>query len=127
LMDELENLANRGYTEGFYRRHVHDEYQNYQQGNSVGVHQQFVGEILSADVASGLVEVDVKNRFELGDGLELMLPGGNRRFVLRHLENRRGESLSVAPGAGHVVRLALPDELLGAAGMEYALLMRDLR
>ncbi|MGQ7249410.1 prephenate-dependent tRNA uridine(34) hydroxylase TrhP [Halomonas sp. V046] len=127
LMDELENLANRGYTEGFYRRHVHDEYQNYQQGNSVGVHQQFVGEILRTDVAEGLVEVDVKNRFELGDGLELMLPGGNRRFVLRHLENRRGESLSVAPGSGHVVRLALPEELLGAAGMEYALLMRDLR
>ena len=44
LMDELENLASRGYTEGFYRRHVHDEYQNYETGNSVGVHQQFVGE-----------------------------------------------------------------------------------
>ncbi|WP_371924729.1 tRNA 5-hydroxyuridine modification protein YegQ [Endozoicomonas sp. SCSIO W0465] len=28
MMDALENLANRGYTEGFYRRHVHDEYQN---------------------------------------------------------------------------------------------------
>ncbi|MGM0639359.1 MAG: tRNA 5-hydroxyuridine modification protein YegQ, partial [Pseudomonadota bacterium] len=46
LMDELDNLANRGYTEGFYRRHVHDEYQNYEQGNSVGVHQQFVGEVI---------------------------------------------------------------------------------
>ena len=28
LMDTLESLAHRGYTEGFLRRHVHDEYQN---------------------------------------------------------------------------------------------------
>ena len=28
LMDSLESLAHRGYTEGFLRRHVHDEYQN---------------------------------------------------------------------------------------------------
>jgi len=34
LMDNLESLAQRGYTEGFLRRHVHDEYQNYQRGNS---------------------------------------------------------------------------------------------
>ncbi|MGV2835924.1 prephenate-dependent tRNA uridine(34) hydroxylase TrhP, partial [Pseudomonas shirazensis] len=43
LMDNLESLAQRGYTEGFLRRHVHDEYQNYQRGNSVSERQQFVG------------------------------------------------------------------------------------
>ena len=32
LMDTLESLAHRGYTEGFLRRHVHDEYQNYERG-----------------------------------------------------------------------------------------------
>ncbi len=77
LMDELENLANRGYTEGFYQRHVHGEYQSYEQGNSIGVHQQFVGEVLDFDPARGRLEVEVKNRFEVGDGMELMLPGGN--------------------------------------------------
>lgn len=45
LMDELEKLAHRGYTEGFYRRHVHDEYQNYETGNSIRDRQLFVGEI----------------------------------------------------------------------------------
>jgi putative protease len=34
LMESLDGLANRGYTEGFYRRHVPDEYQNYQSGSS---------------------------------------------------------------------------------------------
>ncbi len=126
LMDELDNLANRGYTEGFYRRHVHDEYQNYEQGNSVGVHQQFVGEVIGYDPDRGVMEIDVKNRFEAGDAMELMLPGGNRRFVLEHIENRRGESVGAAPGSGHVVRIPVPGEAIAPERIEFALLMRDL-
>ncbi|MFC6669426.1 U32 family peptidase C-terminal domain-containing protein [Marinobacterium aestuariivivens] len=122
LMDELENLASRGYTEGFYRRHVHDEYQNYETGNSVGVHQQFVGEVLGRDSQSGMLEIDVKNRFERGDSLELMTPAGNRRFRLDVLENRNGQAIEVAPGSGHRVRIPLDT----AGDLEFALLMRDL-
>ncbi|MFN2331037.1 MAG: tRNA 5-hydroxyuridine modification protein YegQ [Halomonas sp.] len=127
LMDELDNLANRGYTEGFYRRHVHDEYQNYEQGNSVGVHQQFVGEVIGYDPDHSTLEIDVKNRFEVGDGMELMLPGGNRRFVLEHIENKRGESVGAAPGSGHVVRIPVPGEAIAPERIEFALLMRDLK
>jgi len=126
LMDELDNLANRGYTEGFYRRHVHDEYQNYQQGNSIGVHQQFVGEVTAYYPERGVVEIEVKNRFEVGDGMELMLPGGNRRFTLEHIENRRGESVNAAPGSGHVVRIPVPGDAIAPERIEFALLMRDL-
>lgn len=120
LMDVLENLANRGYTEGFYRRHVHDEYQNYETGNSIGVHQQFVGEVLGRD--GEYLEVDVKNRFELGDSLEIMTPDGNQHFTLEHILNRKGESVKAAPGNGHVVRIPVPLD----TDMEFALLMRNL-
>ncbi|WP_227370112.1 tRNA 5-hydroxyuridine modification protein YegQ [Halomonas sp. M20] len=127
LMDELENLANRGYTEGFYRRHVHDEYQNYERGHSIGVHQQFVGEVVDYDAARGWLEIDVKNRFALGDFLELMLPGGNRRFILEALENKRGEGVDTAPGSGHVVRLPIPGEAIESERAKFGLLLRDLR
>ncbi|MGY0555590.1 prephenate-dependent tRNA uridine(34) hydroxylase TrhP [Vreelandella sp. 2A-K22] len=127
LMDELENLANRGYTEGFYQRHVHGEFQSYEQGNSIGVHQQFVGEVLGFDPARGRLEVEVKNRFEVGDGMELMLPGGNHRFVLEHIENLRGEAQSAAPGSGHRVRIPVPKVSITPEQLEFALLMRDLK
>ncbi|WP_421866167.1 tRNA 5-hydroxyuridine modification protein YegQ [Motiliproteus sp.] len=120
LMDVLENLANRGYTEGFYRRHVHDEYQNYETGNSVGVHQQFVGEVMGQH--DGMIEIDVKNRFELGDTLELMTPQGNLRFKLEEMINRKGQAVDAAPGNGHVMRIPVPLE----GDLDYALLMRDL-
>ena len=41
LMTQLEGLANRGYTEGFLRRHVHSEYQNYENGSSSFDNQQY--------------------------------------------------------------------------------------
>ncbi|MBC3411784.1 tRNA 5-hydroxyuridine modification protein YegQ [Pseudomonas sp. SWRI51] len=121
LMDNLESLAQRGYTEGFLRRHVHDEYQNYQRGNSVSERQQFVGELTGVRV-DGLAEVKVKNRFAIGDHLELMTPQGNYHFDLQRLHNRQQQAIEVAPGDGHVVYLPIPEQV----ALEYGLLMRDL-
>lgn len=121
LLGSLESLAHRGYTEGFLRRHVHDEYQNYERGSSLAERQQFVGE-LTGERRGELVEVRVKNRFTVGDWLELMTPQGNLRFALEQLQNAQGQALSVAPGDGHVLYLPLPAEVQ----LEYGLLMRDL-
>ena len=121
LMDTLESLAHRGYTEGFLRRHVHDEYQNYERGFSLSERQQFVGE-LTGERRNGLAEVKVKNRFAVGDRLELMTPQGNLNLRLERLENKRGEAIEVAPGDGHTVCLPVPEDV----DLRYALLMREL-
>lgn len=121
LMSNLESLAQRGYTEGFLRRHVHDEYQNYQRGNSVSERQQFVGELTGVRV-DGLAEVKVKNRFAVGDHLELMTPRGNYHFDLHRLCDRQHQAIEVAPGDGHVVYLPIPEQV----SLEFGLLMRDL-
>ncbi|WP_343351166.1 tRNA 5-hydroxyuridine modification protein YegQ [Pseudomonas sediminis] len=121
LLGSLESLAHRGYTEGFLRRHVHDEYQNYERGSSVAERQQFVGE-LTGERRGELVEVRVKNRFAVGDGLELMTPQGNLHFTLEHLQNAQGQAQQVAPGDGHVLYLPLPADVQ----LEYGLLMRNL-
>jgi len=121
LMQDLESLAQRGYTEGFLRRHVHDEYQNYQRGSSVSERQQFVGE-LTGERREGLAQVKVKNRFGLGDHLELMTPEGNLHFDLDELRNERGERITGAPGDGHTVYLPVPE----GVALQFGLLMRDV-
>jgi putative protease len=120
LMLDLESLANRGYTEGFLRRHVHDEYQNYQYGSSRSERQQFVGE-LTGERRGELAEVLVKNRFEVGDSVELMTPQGNLHFTLEQLQNQRGERIQLAPGDGHRVYLPVPL----STDLSHALLARD--
>src|SRR5690606_36713176 len=99
LMDDLESTAHRGYTGGFYRRHPPGVYQNYERGNSSMNRHQFVGEVLE-DLGDWL-SIEVKNRFELGDRMELMTPSGNLSFVLQALLDRHGEPAGVAPGTGH--------------------------
>ncbi|RJG12799.1 U32 family peptidase [Pseudomonas cavernicola] len=121
LLTALESLAHRGYTEGFLRRHVHDEYQNYQHGHSLSERQQFVGE-LTGERRHGLAEVRVKNRFAVGDQLELMTPQGNLSFRLEALESSQGEGRTVAPGDGHRLYLPVPAEV----ELSYGLLMRYL-
>lgn len=110
LLGVLENLSNRGYTDGFYERHHTHEYQNYMFGASQAHQQQFVAEAMNVDRDKGWIELDVKNRFSVGDRLELVLPqGGNREIILDRMETLTGESVDVAPGSGHKMRIPLPE------------------
>lgn len=125
LMDELESLSNRGYTEGFYRRHVPKDFQNYENGHSVSNRHQFVGEIVSLNDDHSL-SIDVKNRFSVGDTMELMTPAGNFEYQLDEIrQERNGEALSVAPGSGHKVRIPLPHGL-PKESIDKGLLLRSL-
>jgi putative protease len=63
----------------------------------------YVGETLEIDSASGHVKVDVKNRFFVGDKLEIIEPQGNQDMVLEKMWNTKGESIDVAPGSGDFV------------------------
>jgi len=121
LMDALEGLANRGYTEGFYRRHVPSEYQRYDTGSSKSFTQQFCGEIEGYNSSLSMLEVDVKNRFSVGDNLELMTPAGNRSFKVEQIEGQKGEKMDVAPGSGYHVRIPAPE-----GDYHHALLMRNV-
>ena len=124
LMDELEGMANRGFTEGFYRRHPPGEYQNYERGFSTSDRQQYVGAILDSN--DGWLTVDVKNRFESGDRMQLMTTKGNLSFDLPAIIDRKGENTEVAPGSGHVVRIPVPEGLDPTAIDEFSLLIRYL-
>ena len=120
LMTQLEGLANRGYTEGFLRRHVHSEYQNYENGSSSFDHQQYCGEILERN--GDYLKVDVKNRFVVGDVLELMTTSGNITFKLTEILDKNGNPILEAKGSGHVVEIPVPADV----DMRYALLIRNL-
>ena len=120
LMTQLEGLANRGYTEGFLRRHIHSEYQNYETGSSSFDHQQFCGEVLERN--GDYIKIDVKNRFVVGDSLELMTPQGNIYFTLTEIKDKKGNLIEAAKGSGHIVEIPVPADV----DMRYALLIRNL-
>ena len=124
MMDELEGLSNRGYTEGFYRRHPPKEYQNYEQGASTSDRQQLVGELL--DINDRWLTINVKNRFFAGDLMELVTPAGNVTFDLAEIRNKDDQSVDVAPGSGHVVKIPVPEKVDINTVDEFAMLVRYL-
>lgn len=120
LLTELESLAHRGYTEGFLRRHKHEDMQNYAHSHSVSDRQQFVGEF-SGKRLNGLAEIIVKNKFSVGDSVEMMTPKGNRTFIIERMENKKGQPVPAGLGDGHIVYIPIPEEI----DLNYALLMRN--
>lgn len=112
LLGALQSLANRGYTDGFYQRHHTQDYQNYISGASELNNSHYVGDIVEA--SGGWATVLVKNRFAVGDTLEIYHPDGNTVLPLTSMQNEEGMAVEVAPGSGHRVRIPLEDRYKGA-------------
>ena len=108
MMMALEGLANRGYTDGFYQRHPSQELQNYRQNSSESSREIFVGEVLEQDADTGIALVDVKNKFAVGDELQLLTSSGNHLFKLQQIEDIHGRSMDEVPGGGYQVHILLP-------------------
>jgi putative protease len=109
LIGILENLANRGYTDGFYQRHHTHEQQNYLTGYSKSHQQQFCGEIRDYDKETGMATIDAKNKFAVGDKIELILPEGNQDIVIERMEDMWGKEMAEASGGGYEVKIPLPE------------------
>ena len=119
LLQQLNGMANRGFTEGFLRRHVPTDLQNYQTSHSEG-EQLLVGEFSGELNAHGQVMLQVKNRFSSDDQLLLMTPQG-----ITEIESvfyaQDGQQLLVAPGSGYQVWFQLP----AAVSPHYGFLLKQ--
>jgi U32 family peptidase len=116
LLRELDGLANRGYTDGFYQRHHDADYQNYLRGHSESDRSLYVGDAAAFDPARGLMEITVKNRFSVGDRLECVHPAGNLTHRISRMENKPGRPSTwrraVVTGSGSICRPVTPAPLL---------------
>jgi U32 family peptidase len=110
LVTQLDDLASRGYTPGFFDRHPDQDYQNYLSGLSQLGASRYVGDVLG--YVDGLAEIEVKNRFAVGDTVDLIHPAGNSRHVVSQMEkvgpDGTATATDVAPGNGYTVRIRLP-------------------
>ncbi|MFT4241933.1 MAG: tRNA 5-hydroxyuridine modification protein YegQ [Acidovorax sp.] len=112
LLLELEGLSNRGYTGGLLERRPSNEYQNYVTGHSTTQRSQFVGEVLNGE--GDWAQVETKNRFAVGDLIEVVHPSGNVRLRLAQMRDAEGQSVAVAQGNPVRVWIPLPARYAGA-------------
>lgn len=103
LMTELENLAHRGYTDGFFERHAPQELQRYRDSSSRSQRQIFAGEVIEFNKQDKRILVDIKNKITVGDEMELLTASGNYNFILESMVDKYGKNVDCAPGSGHQV------------------------
>ncbi|WP_066801023.1 prephenate-dependent tRNA uridine(34) hydroxylase TrhP [Moraxella oblonga] len=124
LISALDGLANRGYTEGFLRRHIHSDYQNYEYGSSKTDHQQFVAEVES--ISDERLTLNIKNKLMVGDEIEIMTPQGNIIYTLDKMWDKKGNEIEGALGSGWVCQIANPFKEMSPDVLKFALVMKKV-
>lgn len=125
LIGALDGLANRGYTEGFLRRHVHSDYQNYEYGASKTDQQQFVAEVV--EITEDKLTLEIKNKLEVGDIIEVMTPKGNLTYPLEQMWDKKGNPIEAALGSGWTAQIANPFKGIDKDMLQFALVMKNVK
>lgn len=101
LIGEIGKTANRGFTSAFLISAANRETERFDSPQETRQPQVFGGQIVNE--RPGWMEVDVRNRMELGDEAECLSPNGQYKFKINAMEKATGESISVAHGGNGTV------------------------
>ncbi|WWO97309.1 MAG: tRNA 5-hydroxyuridine modification protein YegQ [Candidatus Dasytiphilus stammeri] len=121
LLEMLDGLSHRGYTEGFLSRHNNEDLQNYLYSSSISKKQKFVGEFTGKRKGE-LAQVAVKNKFAKGDSVEIISPHKNINWHVKFIENNEAKSINIALGNGYLVWIPIPSNI----EINFALLILNL-
>jgi putative protease len=105
---EVWAVANRDYTTGFLEKNPGQNGINYEQSHSDNQTHKFCGIVDKFNADSMAVRIKVRNRFEVGDEMELVAPGGNVSFNLEQMSTLEGDTIDVAHGGGQDVEIKVP-------------------
>ena len=101
LIEEIGKTANRGFTSAFLISAANRETERFDSPQEPHQPQIFGGQVVNE--RSGWMEVDVRNRIELGDEAECLSPERQYKFKINAMETVSGESISVAHGGNGTV------------------------
>lgn len=97
LRAELEKVGNRGYTTGFFYGPPGTDDHDYS-GEMQGTAQDFLGIVESYDAATGLAKIEQRNKFSVGDKIEILRGRGeNFSQVVKNMYDESGEEIRSAP------------------------------
>lgn len=103
LMAELDGIGERDYTTGFYLDENDENMQQYEPHN-VQKNIKFVGKVL--DVLEDSILIEQRNKFVVGNTLEILLPYGNNLVInIEKIVNDKGECVESAPHPKEILRI----------------------
>ncbi len=107
---EVQKTSHRQFTTGFYFEGEDKEYFE----NSLPVQDsEFIAMVLEGTDEEGFTLVEQRNRFVVGDMLEVLSPSENfnKTFIVEEMKNENGESVSIADQVKQKLYLKTPMQL----------------
>jgi putative protease len=108
IYNEVFAVANRGYISGFLEKNPQENGQNYLQSHSSNQSRKFAGIVSDFDSETHTATIKVRNRFKVGDAMELMTPETTTAFTVGDMKTIYNEVVDTAHGGADDVRLTLP-------------------
>ena len=111
-IDELCKVSHRPYSTGFYFGKPNDNGQVYTSSSYIRDYD-LIGIVTDYDESTKIATVSQRNRFFVGDEIEIMQPG--KPFFkqkVEYMEDEKGESISVAPHAAMTVRMPVSEPVV---------------
>ncbi len=96
-LDEMSKASHREYTTGFFEGKPTGKEQIYESSSYIREYD-FVGLVTSYDEITGIATIEQRNRFVVGDELEVVSPKGPYRIhKVASMKNVDGENIEAAP------------------------------
>jgi len=109
ILTELTKVSHREYTNGFYFGKPTDKHQLYTSNTYI---QEYTIAAVVKGESDGMTILEQRNKFEKGDVLEVLSPGGhNFSFTVEDMYNDKDELIESAPHAQMEVRLKFPERV----------------
>lgn len=108
FLQEVSKASHRQFTTGFYEHKPTSEDQTYGH-NSYVRNYEFSGVIRDYDAETGMVTVEQRRKFSVGNEVEILVPQGD--FITTTIEemwNEDGESIESAPHPMQIVKFKVP-------------------
>jgi putative protease len=120
--EEIGKVSHREYTTGFLFGTPGPSGQHYE-GEIYRRSHVFAGLVRGYDSETGMAVVEQRNRFALGDEIEIMIPrGGNLRQKVTRIIDEEGNTVEAAPHPQQVVRIPVDRPL-----PEYSIIRKIMR
>ncbi len=106
---ELENCSHRKFTTGFY---LGEKEREFLESSTPVSRSEFVARVLS-DTQNGWCEVEQRNRFKVGEELEILSPTASfkKRFKVENMQDETGQPVEDALKVQQKIRLKVPFDL----------------
>jgi len=111
-LDEIKKVSHRPYSTGFYFGKPNEESQVYTDSSYIRDYD-LIGMVTDYDEKTGIMTVSQRNKFVIGDEIEIMQPGKPYiKHTVSYMENEKGEAIDSAPHAAMTVKLPVNEPVV---------------